>query len=177
MQRWSNLPGIAASLAIAVLPVGTPLASQSSDSMIDRDTYDARIEQLLANPPLQTAERVPEGYKLGRCLLEVDGKQLISGPCTYTIWEGGSFQFNGSYQVHVGIDYPDINCHPCEISTDHFVYVQNYPDDVDPDSGTSWYAHWNGDKRATHAQAYLGPVTKKGACYSNARTKICLWKS
>lgn len=166
-------------VALATLSLASPTlteARQATGKAFDRDAYDARIKALIANPPLQTAERVPDGYKLGRCLLKVDGKRLISGPCVYVIGEGGSFQFHGSHQVHVGIDYPDINCHLCEISTDYFVDVDRFNDDPDPETGTPWYAHWNEDKRATHAQSYLGPVVRDGACYSNARTRICLWK-
>ena len=177
MHGWPSLLGVAASLAIAALPICAPLASQPPTPIVDRDTYDAMIEQLQADPPLQTADRIPKGYKFGRCLLEVEGETLVSGPCAYTMLGDGSFQFHGSRQVHAGIDYPDIHCSPCAISTDYFVYVQNYEEEVDPATGTTWYAHFNGDKRATHADAYLGPVDQRGACFTNARTKICLWKS
>lgn len=144
--------------------------------------YDRLIERLLAHPPMLSKARLPAGFRIGRCLLEVDGRRLISGPCSYTIEERsdvvtrpGDFEFHGPRQVFSGVDYPRPEIYAGEISTDYFVQVDH--ELLDGGSiGPGWEAHWNEDKRATHAQSQLGPVKRKGACYSNARTRICLWK-
>jgi hypothetical protein len=146
------------------------------------ERYDRLIHRLIAHPPMLSKARLPEGYRIGRCLFQVDGRTLISGPCSYTI-EGrsnvtprpGDFEINGPRQVYADVDYPRPEIYSEHISTDYFVQVDH--ELLDGGSvGPGWEAHWNEDKAATHAQSQLGPVTRKGACYSNARTRICLWK-
>lgn len=106
----------------------------------------------------------------------MDGKRLISGPCAYTVRRGGEFEMHGPRQVYAGVDYPEPQCFCMAISTDYFVQV-DHELLAGGSIGPGWWAHWNGkDKRATHAQAFLGTVTRHGACYSNKKTKICLWK-
>lgn len=149
---------------------------------ISYERYERLIKRLLAHPPMLSKARLPDGFKIGRCLLVVDGRTLISGPCSYTIathsdiaTQPGDFEFSGPRQVYSGIDYPEPETYSENISTDYFVQVDHALLD-DGSIGTGWEAHWNEDKGATHAQSQLGPVTRKGACYSNARTRICLWK-
>jgi hypothetical protein len=146
------------------------------------ERYERLIKRLLAHPPKLSNARLPDGFRIGRCLLEVDGRTLISGPCSYTIEahsnvasRPGDFEFNGPHQVFSGIDYPEPEIYSEEISTDYFVQVDHELLDGGS-TGPGWEAHWNEDKAATHAQSQLGHVTRKGACYSNARTRICLWK-
>jgi len=112
--------------------------------------------------------RLPPDYKWGQCLLEVEGKRYISGRCAYQVSHGGSFEIQGPKQIYSGIDYPEPAVFTGERSTDYFAQV-----DVDPDGAE---AFWNADVRATHAQAHLGPVTRRGACWVNAHARICLWK-
>ena len=81
---------------------------------------------------------------------------------------------DGARQVYAGIDFPASLDMADSVSTDYFVQVDHeLRDDGSVDSG--WEAHWNADKRANHAQASLGPVSKQGACFINASARICLW--
>jgi len=140
------------------------------------EQYLKLTEQLAKNPPYLTPDRLPEGYKIGRCLLEVKGRTYVSGKCAYSISKGGEFEFHGPRQVYRGVDFPNPGGGPLDISTDHFVQI-DLELNGDGTAGPGWQAFWNEDKRATHAQDYLGPVTRKGACYTNPTTRICLWKS
>jgi len=137
---------------------------------------DNTVSRLYQSPPMLTADRVPVGMELGRCLLEVDGQALVAGPCTYIVHTGGSFSFNGPRQVYAGIDYSE-KAMPMGMSTDHFVYVTHYASHEISETGLEWVAHYNNDKHASHAQDYLGELSQDGACFTNARAKICLWKS
>lgn len=167
-------------LVLATFAIGPEAGAYPKPEQINRSKYEAVVEALVRNPPHITAARVPSHYKLGRCLLEVDGRKLISGPCTYQISEDGSFEFHGPRQVFPGVDYSDA-AFPQGISTDYFVQVDR---ERNKDVPTGWDAFWNEDKRATHAQAHIGPVKRKGACYTadksyytGSKAQICLWKS
>ncbi len=139
------------------------------------EAYVRLTERLTAHPPYLTPERVPDGYKMGRCLLEVKGRRLISGRCAYSISKSGAFEMHGPRQVYAGVDYPKPDVFPEEISTDYFVQIDHELLDGGSE-GPGWDAFWNEDKRATHAQSHLGTVVRKGACYTNSEAKICLWK-
>jgi hypothetical protein len=158
-------------LAILVA-LSTPATAVSAHPEEDFERLTGRLQE---HPPHLSAARLPPGYKIGRCLFEVRGKRLISGKCAYTIGKDGEFQIDGSRQVYSGIDYPRPDCYCAEISTDHFVQVDHELLDGGG-MGPGWWAHWNVDKRATHAEWLLGPVTRARDCYSNKDTKICLWK-
>jgi len=168
-------------LVLAGAAHAAPDRNRPTPSM-DYERYDRVIHRLLAHPPMLSAARLPKGYRIGRCLFEVDGRTLISGPCSYSIAgrskvapRPGDFEINGPRQVYAGVDYPRPEVYSAQISTDYFVQVDH--ELLDGGSiGPGWEAHWNEDKAATHAQGELGPVKRKGACYSNARTRICLWK-
>ena len=150
------------------------LARQGSDGSADGD--DEIIAILHANPPMLTAERVPEGMKLGRCLLEVDGQTLVSGPCTYHYSSNESFIFNGPRQSYPGIDY-SAEAVPMGMSTDHFVSVTHFPEDQRSAPELEFAAHYNTPKFSQYAQAYLGEFTRgDGECLTNVRARICLWK-
>ncbi|MEG3148470.1 hypothetical protein U1769_01135 [Sphingomonas sp. ZT3P38] len=136
--------------------------------------YDV-ADRLMRHPPLLTASRLPEHYKLGRCRLDVRGHTYIAGPCAYSISRGGALEFHGPHQVFGGVDYRRPGIFAEEISTDFFVQVDHELLDNGA-IGSGWEAHWNENKRATHAQSQLGKVTKHGACYVNNETRICLWK-
>lgn len=79
------------------------------------------------------------------CELAVDGKTYIKGRCDYFPAEGGSFQISGGgYFAQLDVTGKDVG-----------------------------EANWNESPGSTHAQSYLGTVKRKGACWSNTRTKIC----
>ena len=80
------------------------------------------------------------------CTLIVKGKTYIEGECQFEADPDGSFRVTGK---------------------DYFAYVNMIP-------GTKTAeASWNADPKATHAHAPLGVLTRKGACWENATTKIC----
>ena len=112
--------------------------------------------------------RLPPQYEWGRCLLQVEGTTYISGRCAYHIRRGGSFEAHGPRQTYAGIHYPEPALHADEVSTDWFVQV-----DVE---GRSAQAFMNEHLSATHAHRWVGPLTRQGACWINARTRICLWR-
>ncbi|MEN3749651.1 hypothetical protein TPR58_20930 [Sphingomonas sp. HF-S3] len=168
MMRYAIAP------ALLLLYTAAADAQRTQDRRDLPDVADV-YTQLVQNPPLLTAERLPAGYKLGRCRLDIDGHPYISGRCAYEISEGGAFEFHGPRQVFSGVDYRKPEVFADEISTDYFVQVRRELLDGDK-RGPRWQAFWNGTKPATHAYRDLGRLTKRGACYVNARTRICLWK-
>jgi len=85
--------------------------------------------------------------EISRCVLEVDGQSYIDGPCEYGPFDGGDFQIVGK---------------------DYFAYV--YP------SSKPVLGYWNGDPGATHAHDPLGELTRDGACWVNARAKVCAYE-
>lgn len=89
-----------------------------------------------------------------RCLLAVDGRTLVRGQCDVFPMGGGSFTLNTGMAGHpVG----------------HFAVVTvSGPDRAD--------ASWNAHAGDLHAWDSLGPVSRKGACWINTRTRICAWK-
>ena len=106
---------------------------------------------------------VPAGYHWGRCLLQIDGRKYINGHCAYQIDSDGSLELDGPHQI-----WEDPSKFPQGLSNDYFVQL-----DV---KGSSADAFWNEEIRNSHAQAYLGNLKRHGACWTNARTKVCLWK-
>lgn len=78
------------------------------------------------------------------CTLIVDGKTYINGRCDFEADADGSFRIFGKR---------------------YFAYV-----DVEGDSA---HATWNKDPKATHAHSDLGTFARKGACWENARARIC----
>ncbi len=98
--------------------------------------------------------KLPAGYKLGRCVLEVQGKTYLSGRCAYLVDRDGSFEV---------ID-------PRKLWRDegYFAYVNL--------DGASAEGSWNEETLSSHADAPLGPLTRRGACWVNKRARICLWR-
>ncbi|CAN5531157.1 hypothetical protein BH09PSE4_BH09PSE4_07230 [soil metagenome] len=148
--------------------------SRSAFTHMSDQARERLITRLTAHPPYITRKRLPRGYELGRCLLKVDGRTLISGKCAYSISKGGGFELDGPRQIYADVDFPGEDF-PQGLSTDYFVVVNREVHARGPD-GPGWDAFWNEDKRASHAQGHLGTVTRKGPCYWNATAKICLWK-
>ncbi|NEX91907.1 hypothetical protein [Caulobacter sp. 17J65-9] len=112
--------------------------------------------------------RLPPGYKWGRCLLEVDGKALISGRCSYRIGKGGAFYIAGPRQIFSGRDYPVPELFAGERSRDYWAEV--FRDD------DGWTGYGNLDVSATHGDRVYGVLERKGACLVNAQVRVCLWR-
>ncbi|MDD1568451.1 MULTISPECIES: hypothetical protein [Bradyrhizobium] len=90
----------------------------------------------------------------GRCLVVVDGHTFLKGRCNIEIGTGGSFT------VGVGD----------KSRSEHFAYVTL-------DGGTdAAVGYWNGVAAESHADEHLGPLKRKGACWSNSRARICAWR-
>jgi hypothetical protein len=79
------------------------------------------------------------------CELTVRGKTYIKGVCQFSATGGGGFQISGG---------------------DYFAYVNVTGPGVAE-------ASWNASPNWTHAQANLGVVRRKGACWVGANATIC----
>jgi hypothetical protein len=113
------------------------------------ETFVKRTSELQAHPPYLSQARLPEGYKIGRCLLEVNGKRYIFGKCAYLMSKGGDFQMDGPRQIYTGIDYPEPQIYADQISTDHFVQVGKAYEN-DGTTGKKWEAFgvaWTSERR------------------------------
>jgi hypothetical protein len=152
--------------------------------------YEAHDAKLSSNPPYLTKERLPKGFKIGRCLLVVDGQTRISGPCAYKIEKDGSFHITGPRQVFLDIDYPEAKG-TMGISTDYWanVYKDGVMEDGEYKSGKGpWTGYGNEDVRYMNGQGSAWyELVKDGACYSNETKRqppdtyqqlvtVCLWK-
>jgi hypothetical protein len=114
--------------------------------------------------------RLWPGFHWGRCLLEIDRHTYIAGRCSYYIARDGSLEIHGPRQIYSGIDYPRPQIYSGERSNDYFAQV-----DVSAD-GHFAEGLWNANIHATHAQSELGRLTRRGACWVNARVRICHWR-
>lgn len=94
---------------------------------------------------------LPALARPAKCLIEVEGKAYVDGPCDFRPLSGGggSFQITGE-------------------SGKHFAYVY-----VEGDGKAS--AHWNGILGESRAHDPLGTLARDGACWSNATAKLCAW--
>jgi hypothetical protein len=90
-----------------------------------------------------------------QCTLVVKGKTYIDGRCNVEDMGEGSFA--------VGVLRDD---QPVPRKGFYFAYV-----DVDGDTAE---AKWNEDRTEMHANAPLGTLTRKGACWVNDIAKICI---
>jgi hypothetical protein len=140
------------------------------------ERYDRLARRLEAHPPFITPARLPQGMHIGRCLFEMNGKRLISGACAYRKTKT-DLEIDGPHQIYSGIDYPDCFVGAQAFSTDYFVNVSWSADERLDDGarGPGWQASWNETPAGNYAQAALGTVVHRGHCYSNARTRICMW--
>lgn len=89
----------------------------------------------------------------GTCLLEVEGKRYIDGPCKIDLEGDGSF-IATSYRGG---------------AIAYFAYVLL-------DGGDEATGYWNGDIGASHAHSPLGTLRRAGACWQNAGAKVCAWR-
>ena len=97
---------------------------------------------------------------VGRCLLQVGKKKVLSGKCGIVMMDDGSFliyEQNGSFDINT-----------LEGKLGYFAQVN-----VDP-NGTEGY--WNGQRGGLHAHSRLGKLTRDGACWKNRRAKVCAWE-
>lgn len=87
----------------------------------------------------------------GRCLLIVDGKTYLNGPCPIEVSKGGSFT---------------IGAGP---SLDYFAIVTM------TDQGYA-KGFWNEERGASHAHTDLGDLWRNDACWTNDKAIVCAWR-
>ena len=156
-------------VAISLLAASSIGASQARFKPSDwNDDYEAAADKLIKNPPRLSANRLPKGFKVGRCLLVVYGKTRISGPCSYSIEANGNFHINGPHQVFDGIDYPKAEITAAEISTDYWANVFR-------DEDGFWTGYGNDNIGSVHGSGSWGHFHRSGACHLNDRVKVCVW--
>ena len=90
----------------------------------------------------------------GRCLLEVNKKKYINGPCTIKM---DNVYGNGGFTME----------------TKPLAYFANI---TVTGEGVVGEAHWNKYKGAMFANLSLGDVVRKDACWQNRNAKVCAWK-
>jgi hypothetical protein len=178
-------------LLMAGLTISLNAAEARKFKMPSDFDLESHAVKLAANPPHLSKGRLPKGYKIGRCLLVVDGQTRISGPCAYYISKGGDFYITGPRQVYAGIDYPMPQGMPDEISTDWWanVFRDHVIEGGELKLGKGpWTGYANEDVRYTKGDGSAwGELVRDGACYSNItkppapdeyqqKVKVCLWK-
>jgi hypothetical protein len=91
----------------------------------------------------------------GACLLEVDHKTYLDGPCNIEL------SIHGSFSLGVGE----------HSRSEFFAYVN-----LDPKAAKA-AGFWNGPEAASHAHHSLGALTREGACWINSRARVCAWRA
>lgn len=89
----------------------------------------------------------------GRCLLEVDGRAYLDSRCRIELFGDGGFSI-GRGTTRVGSRYFAV------------VNVQR--------AGLA-EGFWNGPEAESHAHEALGALTRDGACWKNAKARVCAW--
>lgn len=85
----------------------------------------------------------------GKCLLVVDGKTYLNGPCPVDIGPGGSATIGGGGR---------------------------YFSVVNPTGEGVAKGYWNEEPGARHAHSDLGDLRRNGACWTNERAVVCAWR-
>lgn len=91
--------------------------------------------------------------KTGRCMLQVNNKTYLNGPCEVTINDK-----KGSFAIGVGEKH----------RSKYFAYVTM------EDDGAQGF--WNETPDASHAQSSLGTLKRDGACWKNEKARVCAYK-
>lgn len=95
----------------------------------------------------------PALAKPSDCLFELDGQKIIDGPCQFIAHPGGSFQLVTLRGA--GIDYV------AEV------------DRVAPGKAMGF---WNATRGTPRPRTPLGGLASSGACWTDARARVCAWK-
>jgi hypothetical protein len=90
----------------------------------------------------------------GDCLLKVDGRTYLNGPCKVDMFSG-----DGSFSI--GAD---------QRWSRYFAYVNLDPNNPGLASGS-----WNGIEGESHARR-TWESNPTGSCWTNRRAKICAWR-
>jgi hypothetical protein len=87
----------------------------------------------------------------GRCLLVVDGKTYLNGPCKVETRSGGNFQV---------------------LSSGRLTYFANVSLTGDNEAN----GFWNEEMGANHAHTPLGSLRRNDACWANDKAIVCAWR-
>lgn len=102
----------------------------------------------------------------GRCLLEVDGSRFIDGPCQVELFVADA----EGRRVHPGLKTGTFSIEKKENGDLlYFAYVEV----IEPGKAAAWWSEEVGQRSGHDPQ---GVLTRKGACWTNERVKICAWK-
>jgi hypothetical protein len=123
---------------------------QSQTPTNSSDTNSANTTAAPDNSNLSFAQASmddPKARKISKCLLVVDGKSYIDGPCVFVPSTGGGFSI---------------------IGYNNWFAVVNVADGVASGS-------WNNDggQPASHAQDELGSLVRSGACFVGPKARVC----
>jgi hypothetical protein len=88
---------------------------------------------------------------MGKCVLNVGGKNYLDGPCEIEMIDK-----EGSFTIGASDKSP----------SPYFAYVVVTRPGVAEGS-------WNRDPKSTHAHATLGTLKKRGACWVNGNARVC----
>lgn len=91
--------------------------------------------------------------KTGRCVLQVNKKTFLDGPCEIKISDK-----QGSFSIGAGESH----------RSKYFAYVN-----MDEDGA---HGYWNETPDASHAHAELGILKRDGACWTNDTARVCAYK-
>jgi len=130
----------------------------------------AVLPLLLLLPGLVGAEpsrRLPEGYRVGRCLYVDRAHQRIAGRCFYKLAKDGAFHIDGPRQVYDGIDYPRSLGMADRYSRDWWADVFPLND--------GWAGYGNESIADVHG-GRLWSLRRKGDCFIGEGVKVCLWR-
>jgi hypothetical protein len=87
------------------------------------------------------------------CLFEVDGQQIINGTCQFVVGRGGSFRI---FTLRgAGIEYVA---------------------EVNRVGSAQALGAWNGQRGDLIPRITLGVLMPSGACWTNARVRLCAWR-
>jgi hypothetical protein len=87
------------------------------------------------------------------CLFEIDGQRIIDGPCQFFSRPGGSFQI--LTLKGAGIEYVA---------------------EVNRIAPSQAVGYWNARLGDPRPQTPLGSLMSSGACWTNARVRVCAWR-
>lgn len=82
------------------------------------------------------------------CLLQVDGKKVIDGACSWGPYGG--------------------------IGSDFVMEAEGYFAILSADSATTATGYWNGERNASHAHDNLGELKKSGNCWTGSKARLCV---
>lgn len=91
--------------------------------------------------------------RTGQCLLQVDQKTFLNGPCEIAINDK-----QGSFSIGAGEKH----------RSKYFAYVNMEEDGA--------HGYWNETPDSSHASTSLGSLKRDGACWKNDTARICAYK-